>query len=140
MSNYKHSHITEKIIKAYYRVYNTLGFGFLEKVYVKSLIIELRKEGLETLKEYPIDVYYEEFKVGLYYADIIVERKVIIEVKAVEALCSEHDAQIINYLKATDIEVGLLCNFGKIPEIRRKVLSAEYKNQRSNESDKIVFD
>ncbi|MBK9637127.1 MAG: GxxExxY protein [Bacteroidetes bacterium] len=132
MSNYLHTEITEKILKAFYRVYNTLGFGFLEKVYSRSLMIELRKEGLEVVKEHPIDVYYDDYKVGQYFADLIVENKVIVEIKAAEGLCPEHDAQLINYLKATDIEVGLLLNFGKTPEKRRKVLSASYKNHNKS--------
>ncbi len=130
MSNYLHAEITEKILKAFYKVYNTLGFGFLEKVYVRSLMIELRRDGLEVEKEHPIDVYYDELKVGQYYADLIVENKVIVEIKAAEGLCPEHDAQLINYLKATDIEVGLLLNFGKTPEKRRKVLTASYKQPK----------
>lgn len=130
MSNYLHTEITEKILKAFYKVYNTLGFGFLEKVYARSLMIELRREGLEVEKEQPIDVYYDEFKVGQYFADLIVENKVIVEIKAAEGLCPEYDAQLINYLKATDIEVGLLLNFGKTPEKRRKVLTAAYKQRK----------
>jgi GxxExxY protein len=125
--NYLHSDLTEKIIKAYYKVYNTLGFGFLEKVYENAMSIELRKSGLRHSKQYPIDVYYDEEKVGSYFADIIVVNDVIIELKAAESLCEEHEAQLINYLKATDVEVGLLLNFGKEPEIRRKVFSKEFK-------------
>jgi GxxExxY protein len=132
MSNYLHTEITEKILKAFYRVYNTLGFGFLEKVYSRALMIELRKEGLDVLKEHPIEVYYNDFKVGQYFADLIVENKVIVEIKAAEGLCPEHDAQLINYLKATEIEVGLLLNFGKTPEKRRKVMSALYKNHKKS--------
>jgi GxxExxY protein len=113
--------ITEKIIKAFYNVYNTLGYGFLEKVYENSLLIELRKMGLVCSSQEQIKVYYENVQVGFYIADIIVNSAVIIEVKAAECLCEEHEFQLINYLKATEIEVGLLINFGKAPQFKRKV-------------------
>lgn len=125
--NYKHSEITEKIIKAFYKVYNTLGYGFLEKVYENTLFIELVKIGLFVKKQEQIKVYYEGKEVGKYFADIIVEGFVILELKAAEALCEEHEFQLINYLKATEIEVGLLLNFGKRPEFKRKVFS-NYNN------------
>ena len=125
--NYKHSDITNRIIKCYYAVYNTLGFGFLEKVYEKALLLELKKSGLVCSPQYPIDVYYDEINVGQYFADIIVNECVIIEIKAAEALCEEHEAQLVNYLKATNIEVGLLLNFGKQAEFKRKVFSSQYK-------------
>ena len=121
--NYKHSEITEKIIKAFYKVYNTLGYGFLEKVYVNSLLIELRSMGLSVKKQAQIKVYYEDIEVGEYF----VEECVILELKALESLCEEHEFQLINYLKATEIEVGLLLNFGKKPEFKRKIFS-NFKN------------
>jgi GxxExxY protein len=126
--NYLHSDITSEIINAFYKVYNQLGYGFLEKVYQNSLLIELRRLGLECAALQPIDVFYEEYKVGFYIADIIVNNCVIIEIKAAEALCEEHEAQLVNYLRATDIEVGLLLNFGKKAELKRKVFSTEFKN------------
>ena len=126
--NYKHSDITGAIIKAFYNVYNKLGHGFLEKVYENALLIELRKAGLECIAQCPVEVFYDDAKVGFYVADIIVNNCVIIEVKAAEALCEEHEAQLTNYLRATDIEVGVLLNFGKKAEIKRKVFSDEYKN------------
>lgn len=122
---YKHTDITEKIIKAFYKVYNTLGFGFLEKVYENAMFIELRNLGLFVEKQRRIKVYYEGQEVGDYFADLIVDEKVIIELKASEALCVEHEFQLINYLKATEIEVGLLLNFGKKPEFKRKIFSNE---------------
>jgi GxxExxY protein len=125
--NYMHSDLTEKVIKVFYKVYNTLGFGFLEKVYENAMCIELNKAGLQHYKQQPVKVFYDEKKVGSYYADIIVEDKVIIELKAAKSLCEEHEAQLINYLRATEIEVGLLLNFGKEPQIRRKVFSNEFK-------------
>ena len=127
IENCKHSDITSKIIKAYYNVYNKLGFGFLEKVYEKSMLIELNKFGFNCERQFPIKVYYDKDEVGEYFADILVENSVIIELKAAESLCHEHEAQLINYLKATEIEVGILLNFGKEPEFKRKVFSSEYK-------------
>jgi GxxExxY protein len=121
--NYKHSDITDKIIKAFYKVYNTLGYGFLEKVYENALFIELDAMGLSVEKQEEIQVYYEGKEVGEYYADLMVEECVIVELKAAEILCEEHEFQLINYLKATEIEVGLLLNFGKKPELKRKVFS-----------------
>lgn len=125
--NYKYSDITDKIIKSYFNVYNKLGFGFLEKVYENSMLIELRKFSINCERQVPIKVYYDQFNVGEYFADIIVENLVIIELKAAESLCEEHEIQLVNYLKATDIEVGLLLNFGKKAEFKRKVLTNEYK-------------
>lgn len=121
--NYKHSAISEKIIKAFYKFYNTLGYGFLEKVYENALFIELSSMGSVLEKQKPIKVFYENNEVGVYFADILVENSVIIELKATEALCEEHEFQLINYLKATEIEVGLLLNFGRKPEVKRKVFS-----------------
>ena len=121
--NYKHSEITEKIIKAFYKVYNTLGYGFLEKVYENAMFIELGLMGLTVEKQKQIQVYYEGKEVGQYFADLIVEGNVIVELKAAESLCEEHEFQLINYLKASEIEVGLLLNFGQKPELKRKVFS-----------------
>jgi GxxExxY protein len=121
--NYKHSDLTEMIIRAFYKVYNVLGYGFLEKVYENAMLIELRNIGLFVEKQYRIKVFYEEQIVGDYFADLIVEKTVIIELKACECLHEDHEYQLINYLKATEIEVGLLLNFGKKPEFKRKIFS-----------------
>ena len=118
-----YSEITDKIIKAYYQVYNILGYGFLEQVYEKAMFIELRKMGFFVERQKQIKVYYEEEQVGYYFADLIVNSCVILEIKAAEALHQQHEYQLINYLKATEIEVGLLLNFGKTPEFRRKIFS-----------------
>lgn len=117
----KHAELTDIILKCFYNVYNSLGYGFLEKVYENALLIELQSNDLRCLKQFPVEVYYKENRVGTYYADIIVENTVILELKAAEALCEEHEFQLINYLKATNIEIGLLLNFGKRPEFRRKM-------------------
>lgn len=95
--------LTGRIIRAYYNVYNTLGYGFLEKVYENSLIIELLKLGLHGRKQVPIKVSYDTKEVGVYVVDIIVENLVILEIKSAESLCEEHEAQLLNYLKATEI-------------------------------------
>ena len=126
--NMLHEDITNQIIRAFYKVYNTLGYGFLEKVYQKAMLIELRKMGLECQEEFPIRVYYEGFQVGDYRADIIVNDVVIIENKASEALVEENEFQLINYLKATEIEVGLLLNFGKKPGFKRKIFTNDRKD------------
>jgi GxxExxY protein len=123
MDNYKHSELTEKIIKAFYKVYNTLGYGFLEKVYENAIYIELEAIGFNIKKQEPIKVYYEGKEVGVYFADLIVNNTIIIELKATEYLIEENESQLINYLKATEMEVGLLLNFGKKPEVKRKVYS-----------------
>ena len=119
----KHKELTAKIIECAYKVHNTLGFGFLEAVYQNALLIELIKVGLQAEKEKKIQVYYDTQLVGDYMADIIVEDKVILELKSVKDLHPAHSAQLINYLKATGIEVGLLVNFGESVEIKRKVFS-----------------
>ncbi len=119
-----HSDLTETIISCYYSVYNTLGFGFLEKVYENAMMREMEKRGLKAQSQYPIRVYYDGFAVGDYFADIVVEDKIIIELKASSSIINDHLLQLQNYLKATDYEVGLLLNFGTEPQIRRK----EYKN------------
>ncbi len=129
--NYKHSELTEKIIKAFFKVYNTLGFGFLEKVYENALFIELVAMGLFVEKQKAIKVHYEGKQVGEYYADLIVNECVIVELKAAESLCEEHEYQLINYLKATEIEVGLLLNFGKKPEFKRRVFTNEKNHMLS---------
>jgi GxxExxY protein len=123
-----HEEITETIIKSFYTVYNKLGYGFLEKVYENALLLELRREGLDCAKQVPIEVYYEKTSVGNYFADILVEDKIILELKAGEgALIEEHELQLINYLKATDKEVGFLLFFGKKPVFKRKIFTNENK-------------
>lgn len=118
---YRHAEITERIIAAFYKVYNTLGCGFLEKVYQHAMELELAALGLSVVPQTPLKVYYRGAVVGEYFADLLVEGCVIVELQAVEQLATEHHAQLLNYLKATEIEVGLLLNFGPKPEVRRKV-------------------
>lgn len=123
-----HENITKKIIEAYYKVYNSLGYGFLEKVYENALKIELKRINLKVDQQKNVKVFYNEFEVGDYFADLIVEDLVIVELKAAESICEEHEAQLINYLKATNLEVGLLLNFGKKAEFKRKVFSNDRKS------------
>lgn len=131
-NNFLHSDIAGLIIKAFYNVYNKLGYGFLEKVYENSMMIELKKLGLNCQKQCPIEVFYDEINVGQYFADIIVNGCVIIELKAADCLIEEHEAQLVNYLRATDIEGGLLLNFGKEAEYKRKVFNNEYKKHKKS--------
>lgn len=130
--NYKYSEITELIIKAFFSVYNKLGYGFLEKVYENGMMIELKRLGLKVEKQKQIKVFYDEFEIGEYFADLVVNDSVIVELKAAENLLPEHEAQLVNYLKATDIEVGMLLNFGKEPKFKRRVLTSEYKNHKKS--------
>lgn len=115
----KYRKLTGQIIKAFYEVYNELGTGFLEKIYENALDLVLKEYGLNVEQQFPISVYFRNTKVGFYQADLIVEEKVIIELKAVRAILPKHKAKIINYLKATEIDVGLLMNFGDKPEFKR---------------------
>ena len=118
--DFKYKELTEKIIKIFYRVYNNLGYGFLEKIYENAMMIEFKNEGIFAVAQFAIKVFYEGEVIGEYYADILVDNKVIVEIKAAKHLVEENEAQLLNYLKATDIEVGLLLNFGIKPEFKRK--------------------
>jgi GxxExxY protein len=122
-----HANLTEKIIKAFFKVNNTLGYGFLEKVYENAMAIELIKMGCNVRQQQNIKVYYETEEVGDYYADLLIDDLVIIELKAAESLCEEHEVQLINYLKATKMEIGLLLNFGKKAEFKRKIFTNDRK-------------
>ena len=123
-----HEEITEKIIKSYFKVYNSLGYGFLEKVYENAMAIELRKLGLDVKCQYPISVIYECEIVGVYFADIIVNNLVVIELKSTKEISEENECQLMNYLIATQIELGLLMNFGKVAEYKRKIFTNQKKN------------
>ena len=116
-----------RVLKAFYKVYNTLGYGFLEKVYESALAIELRQMGLRVDRQVPLKVYYGQQVVGEYFADLVVENKVILELKATETIVQANVNQLQNYLKATEIEVGMLLNFGYKPEFKRKVFSNSRK-------------
>ncbi|RPJ51175.1 MAG: GxxExxY protein [Chloroflexi bacterium] len=127
----KHSEITDKIIKAFFTVYNQLGHGFNEKVYENALVIELKHLGLDVTQQSQINVFYAGRVIGEYIADMIVNDVVILELKAVRQISEEHQAQLLNYLKATPIEVGLLMNFGPKPHYVRLVFDNERKGSLS---------
>ncbi|MDH5507505.1 MAG: GxxExxY protein [Anaerolineae bacterium] len=134
---YKHSGLTEQIISAFYNVYNELGYGFLEKVYENAMAIELQQAGLKSVQQSPIRVYYAGQLVGDYYADIIVSDLIIVELKAIKTLTAQHEAQLLNYLKATTYETGLLLNFGPKPQIKRRAFENTRKEwwARLNEKE-----
>ena len=120
---YLYSEITKGIIGGAYEVFNNLGFGFLEKVYENALVLELKKRKLNVNQQFPINVYYKNEIVGEYIADLIIEKKVIAEIKAISKLEEIQEVQLVNYLKATKIEIGLLVNFGKRLEIKRRIFN-----------------
>ena len=124
---YLYSTETGEIIKAFYNVYNELGYGFLERVYKNALYKELRKRGFDCSTERHITVYYMGEVVGEFYADIIIGNRIILELKSVKTLAPEHEAQLMNYLRATDAEVGLLLNFGPEPQMRRIIFTNDRK-------------
>lgn len=126
-----HQEITDVILKSFYKVYNELGFGFLEKIYENALMIELRNNGLQCAQQSPIKVYYQQNQVGIYFADILVENKIILELKAGEGgIILEHELQLMNYLKATEYEVGLILFFGEKPTMKRKIFTNDHKRIR----------
>jgi GxxExxY protein len=127
-----HKALTDQIINCFYVVYNALGYGFLERVYENALMIELRKAGLDVARQAPIRVLYDEQVVGEYFADIIVEGKVILELKAAESISNAHKVQLQNYLKASQIEVGFIFNFGPQPRFERRVFSNRPRNPRQS--------
>lgn len=116
----QHEELTKKIISCAFKVHNTLGAGFLEKVYENALKIELKKEGFNVEQQYPIPVFYEKEQVGDYYADLLIDGIIIIELKAVENLAPIHETQLVNYLAGTGLDIGLLINFGSSVEVKRK--------------------
>jgi GxxExxY protein len=130
--NFLHADITDKIIGCAYKVYHILGAGFLEKIYENALLIELHQIGLNVVQQHPIKVNYKGNIIGDYYADLLVENRVIIELKAVSELSKVNETQLVNYLKATGVEVGLLINFGEDISIKRKVMQdrAEHQNYK----------
>lgn len=132
MSTMKHEEVTEGVIGAYYHVYNVLGYGFLEKVYENALVYELRVRGYAVAAQQPITVRYQGTPVGEYFADLVVNECIIVELKAAVTLTDAHEAQLINYLKATGIEVGLLLNFGPKAQFRRKVYSKAINGSQSS--------
>ncbi|MEA5459057.1 GxxExxY protein [Arcicella sp. LKC2W] len=129
-----HQEITDEIINAFYFVYNELGYGFLEKVYQNSLYLELMSRGFKVEPQKQIKVFFQGKQVGDYYADMVVNELVILELKSSNGLEEKHEAQLLNYLKATAMEVGLLLNFGLKPQIRRKIFTNDRKKSLSKSS------
>jgi GxxExxY protein len=127
----KHREITDLIIRTFFKVYNTLGHGFLEKVYRNSFADEACKLGLNVERELPVQVIYNQAVVGNYYPDFLVNDVVIIEIKAVSQLAVAHESQLINYLKSTPYEIGLLMNFGEKAEFRRRIMDNDRKGNLS---------
>ncbi|HWZ43365.1 MAG TPA: GxxExxY protein [Candidatus Saccharimonadales bacterium] len=128
---YKHAELTKKIIGIFYEVYNELGYGFLESVYRNSMELALRSRGLSVQAEAPIVVFFRGENVGNFRADLVVEGCILLELKTVATIVSAHEAQVLNYLRSTDLELGLLLNFGPKPQIRRLLFDNERKQARS---------
>jgi GxxExxY protein len=129
---FKHKDITDKIIRVFYEVYNELGHGFLESVYERSLEIALNSLDLKVLRQIEIPVWFRGKPVGDFTADMLIEGCVLLELKAARSLDSSHQAQLLNYLRATEIEVGLLLNFGLKPEFKRLIFDNPRKAIRGN--------
>jgi GxxExxY protein len=127
-SDYTHQLLTEKIIGACYRVYTELGYGFLESVYENAVALVLRRQGIVTEQEVPISVWFQGEEVGRFRPDLLVERSVILELKAARTIEAAHEAQLLNVLRATSIEIGLLFNFGPRPQLKRMAFSNTRKN------------
>ncbi len=127
----KYNELTEQIIKVFFDVYNELGFGFLEKVYQNAMYIELKSRGFKVEAQKQIKVHFKNYEVGEYFSDLIVNETVILELKAAEGIVEAHENQLVNYLRATNIEVGLLLNFGKKPEFRRKLFDNDRKKLKN---------
>jgi GxxExxY protein len=134
----KHSDVTDKIIGIFYDVYNELGHGFLESTYAEALVLALGESGLSAAREVPVPVWFRRKKVGQYYADMVIDGIILIELKAARALDSAHEAQLLHYLRATEIEVGLLLNFGLRPQFRRLLFDNERKKIRENPCESVA--
>lgn len=128
MSKLLHKELTDAIIGIYYNVFNELGYGFLERVYQNAMYAELKHEGFDVDAQRQIKVYYKGILVGDYYADLFVYNCIILELKATEALAEAHELQLLNYLRATNIEIGMQLNFGKKPEFKRLIFTNDRKN------------
>jgi GxxExxY protein len=128
--NYKHSELTEQIIGVFYDVYNEMGFGFLESVYRNAMHLALQDKGLIVEPEFSVAVFFRGKNVGNFQADLLVNKSVLVELKTAETILPVHEAQVLNYLRATSLELGLLLNFGPKPQIRRLVLENRRKHPR----------
>jgi GxxExxY protein len=134
----RHSELTEKIIGVFYDVYNELGHGFLESTYAEAMVVALESAEVKVAREVPVPVWFRGKKVGQYFADLMVESSVLLELKAARTLESAHEAQLLHYLRATEIEVGLLLNFGVRPQFRRLLFDNERKKKRGNPCESVA--
>lgn len=125
--NYKHQELTQVIIQVFYEVYNELGHGFLESVYQEAMLMALRQKGMTVEAERPLPVWFRGGKIGDFLPDLVVGNAVVAELKAARALEPIHEAQLLNYLRASELEVGLLLNFGPSPKVKRMVFANEKK-------------
>ena len=134
-SSYKHSELTETIIGVFYDVYNELGFGFLESVYRRSLALALREKDLSAEEEVPVSVFFRGHNVGDFRADIVVEGVILIELKTADSISTAHEAQLLNYLRSTSLELGLVLNFGPRPHVRRLLLDNARKQKMKGRAE-----
>jgi GxxExxY protein len=133
----KHSELTEKIVGIFYHVYKELGHGFLESTYAEAMVVALGESGVSTARDVPVPVWFRSKKVGQYYADLV-EGTILVELKAARTIESAHEAQLLHYLRATEIEVGLLLNFGLRPQFRRLLFDNERKKIRENPCESVA--
>ncbi|HZE82439.1 MAG TPA: GxxExxY protein [Candidatus Polarisedimenticolia bacterium] len=131
-SKYKHSELTDLIIAVFYEVYNELGFGFLESVYRKSLCLALLQKGVSVEQEVPVAVFFRGQNVGDFRADLVVNRTILLELKTAEQIIAAHASQVLNYLRSTALELGLILNFGPKPQVRRLLLDNSRKHAKSH--------
>ena len=134
----RHSDLSERIIGVFYDVYNELGHGFLESTYAEAMVVALEDAGLTVAREVPVPVWFRGRKVGQYFADLMVEDTILLELKAARSMDGTHEAQLLHYLLATDVEVGLLLNFGVRPQFRRLLFDNERKNIRGNPREPVT--
>lgn len=137
-SSLKHADLTEEIIGIFYDVYNELGYGFLESVYEESLVIVLKEAGLAVDRQVPLPVWFRQQKVGEFRADVLVESRVLLELKSARVLEASHEAQLLHYLKSTEVEIGLLLNFGTRPQFRRLLFDNERKEIREDSCKSVA--
>jgi GxxExxY protein len=137
-TNLKHSELTAKIIRVFYDVYNELGHGFLESTYASAMVVALQEAGLRPNRELSVPVWFRGEKIGQYFADFVVNNKILLELKAARSIESAHEAQLLHYLRATEIEVGLLLNFGLKPQFCRLLFDNERKKIRENPRESVA--
>jgi GxxExxY protein len=137
-STLKHAELTHQIIGVFYEVYNELGYGFLESTYAEAMVVALAQLGRAAVREVPVPVWFRGQKVGQYFADLLIDNPVLLELKAARNLESAHEAQLLHYLRATEIEVGLLLNFGLRPQFRRLLFDNQRKKIRENPCESVA--